>query len=211
MKSKRFIAKIMVLSAVARPSMRHKFSGMIGCWRVTEPFIYKRRTTYQGVTYEAGESRPKDSTMDGDKFAQMLKEDVFPAIREKMHFAKKVTVQWDNAGGHGMSTIDAKIAAELPSPGQGVPALQIVPQCAQSPDTNVCDLGFFNSIDSQIPKLRPYDLDAFYAVVEKAHANYDASLLDGLYNSKMRVCKAILKAVPPGSNNYKMPHARDVT
>ena len=75
----------------------------------------------------------------------------------------------------------------------------------------MCDLGFFNSIDSQIPKLRPYDLDAFYAIVEKAHANYDASLLDGLYSSKIRVCKAILKAVPPGSNNYKMPHARDVT
>ena len=116
----------------------------------------------------------------------------------------------DRAQAH-KNLIDAKIAAELPSPVQGVPALQIVPQCAQSPDTNVCDLGFFNSIDSQIPKLRPYDLDAFCAIVEKAHANYDASLLDGLYNSKMRVCKAILKAVPPGSNNYKMPHARDVT
>ena len=41
--------------------------------------------------------------------------------------------------------------------------------------TAMCDLGFFNSIDSQIPKLRPYDLDAFYAIVEKAHANYDGS------------------------------------
>ena len=68
----------------------------------------------------------------------------------------------DRAQAH-KNLIDAKIAAELPSPVQGVPALQIVPQCAQSPDTNVCDLGFFNSIDSQIPK--PCDLDAFYAVV----------------------------------------------
>ena len=209
-KSKRFVAKIMVLTAVARPSKRHKFSGMVGCWRVTEKFTYKRRSNYQGVQYEAGESRDKDCNMDGDKFAEMLKEKVFPAVREKMSHAKVVTLQWNNAGGHGMATIDEKIAGDLPSPGGGVPALRVLPQCAQSPDTNVCDLGFFNSVDSRLPKLRPYDLDAFYELVEKAHAEYPAEKLDSLYDSKMRVCKAILSANPPGNNDYKMPRHGDV-
>ena len=117
---------------------------MLGCWRVTETFTYKKKTTFQGQVYHAGDTREKDCTMDGDKFADMLKDLVFPCIREKMHFAKVVTVQYNNAGGHGMSTIDAKIADQLPSPGRGVPALKIVPQCAQSPDTNVFDFqGFF--------------------------------------------------------------------
>ena len=165
-KSKRFVAKIMVLTAVARPSKRRRFGGMLGCWRVTETFTYKKKTTFQGQVYHAGDTREKDCTMDGDKFADMLKDLVFPCIREKMHFAKVVTVQYNNAGGHGMSTIDAKIADQLPSPGRGVPALKIVPQCAQSPDTNVCDLGFFNSIDARLPKLRPYDLDEFYQLVD---------------------------------------------
>ena len=209
-KSKRFVAKIMVLTAVARPAMRHGFNGMVCCWRVTEKFTYKRRSTYQGVEYQAGESRDKDCTMDGDKFAEMLKELVFPAIRDKMFFAKTVTLQWDNAGGHGMSSIDAKIADDLPSPAPGVPAMKVVPQCAQSPDTNVCDLGFFNSVDSRLPKLRPYDLDAFFALVEEAHAEYPAEKLDSLYDSKMRICKAILSANPPGNNDYKMPHHGDV-
>ena len=85
-----------------------------------------------------------------------------------------------------------------------------LPMCAQSPDTNVCDLGFFNSVDSRLPKLRPYDLDAFYALVETAHAEYPAEKLDSLYDSKMRVCKAILSANPPGNNDYKMPRHGDV-
>ena len=66
------------------------------------------------------------------------------------------------------------------------------------------------SVDSRLPKLRPYDLDAFFALVEEAHAEYPAEKLDSLYDSKMRVCKAILSANPPGNNDHKMPRHGDV-
>ena len=78
LKSKRFIAKVMVLTAVTRPSKG--FNGVVGCWRVTEPFVYKRKTDYQGKTYLAGQSRPKDCEMDGDKFAEMLNSKVFRSL-----------------------------------------------------------------------------------------------------------------------------------
>ena len=65
-------------------------------------------------------------------------------------------------------------------------------------------------MDSRLPKKRPYDLDKFYALVEARHADYPAKKLDSLYDSKMRVCKAILGANPPGDNNYKLPHHSDV-
>jgi hypothetical protein len=43
--------------------------------------------------------------MDGKKFATMLMTNVFPAIRKNISGAKLVTVQMDNAGGHGMATL----------------------------------------------------------------------------------------------------------
>ena len=64
----------------------------------------------------ASRARSGDSTMDGDKFAEMLTEEVFPAIRSKLADAKMVTVQWDNAGGHGIKSLMTKIEAELPAP-----------------------------------------------------------------------------------------------
>ena len=60
----------------------------------------------------ASRARSGDSTMDGDKFAEMLTEEVFPAIRSKLADAKMVTVQWDNAGGHGIKSLMTKIEAE---------------------------------------------------------------------------------------------------
>eukprot|EP00967_Tisochrysis_lutea_P132187 scaffold230530_cov31-Tisochrysis_lutea.AAC.1 len=34
-------------------------------------------------------------------------------------------------------------------------------QVANSPDTNACDLGFFKSMDSRLPKRRDFNLDRF--------------------------------------------------
>ena len=61
----------------------------------------------------ASRARSGDSTMDGDKFAEMLTEEVFPAIRSKLADAKMVTVQWDNAGGHGIKSLMTKIEADV--------------------------------------------------------------------------------------------------
>jgi|TARA_B100000513_G_scaffold66694_1_gene26395 hypothetical protein len=165
LRSKRFVAKIMVLTAVTRP--RVKFNGILRSWRVAKPFIYKRAATFQGNAYEAGDSRPKDCEMDGKKVATMLKKNVFPAIRKKMSGAKLVTVQMDYAGGHGMATQHKKIANALPARKGGGPTIKLVDQAAQSPDTNVCDLGLFKSVNSLIPKFRPFQLDEFARMVSK--------------------------------------------
>ena len=52
--------------------------------------------------------------MDGKKFATMLRTNVFPAIRKKMSGAKLVTVQMDNAGGHGMATLSRHARGAAP-------------------------------------------------------------------------------------------------
>ena len=46
LKSKRFVGKFMVLTAVTR--RRGNFNGILGSWRVAKPFIYKRAATFEG-------------------------------------------------------------------------------------------------------------------------------------------------------------------
>jgi hypothetical protein len=118
------------------------FDGKICCLRVTKMHTYKRRTEYpkgSGIYYEAGDERRVDDTMGGDKFADILINDVFPTIRTKLAGAKTVSVQYDNAGGHGIKELLGRISAHLPAPmrrGKQVgPEIKIVPQCAQSPCT----------------------------------------------------------------------------
>ena len=204
LKSKRFVGKIMVLTAVTRP--RGNFNGILGSWRVATPFIYKRAATFQGNSYEAGDSRSKDCEMDGKKFATMLRTNVFPAIRKKMSGAKLVTVQMDNAGGHGMATLHKKISNALPARKGGGPTIELVDQPAQSPDTNVCDLGLFRSVDSRIPKFRPFQLDRFARMVSKAHRQYPGDKVEQLYQTKIAVCKKMVEA--KGDNSFDLHHRK---
>ena len=210
LKSKRFVAKVMILSAVARPI--GDWNGVVGCWRVTQPFTYQKQATYQGTVYHKGDTRMKDCEMDGDKFAEMLTSKVFPAIRTKMASCKKVSVQWDNAGGHGMSTIMDKIADSLEAPmkrGKQVgPWIEVVGQCPQSPDHNGCDLGFFNSVDSRVPKLRPYNLDDFEQLIIDAHNDYPGEKLDAIFDLKHKLCAVVLATTPPQGTMTIRSHMR---
>ena len=109
-----------------------------------------------------------------------------------------------------MGTLMEKINSALPAPmargRQAGPTIKILEQCAQSPCTNVCDLGFFNSVDARLPKLRPYNLDEFERLIVAAHADYPAEKMDALFDSKQRICSCILAATPPGGNDFALPH-----
>eukprot|EP00966_Prymnesium_polylepis_P248468 5744968-Prymnesium_polylepis.3 len=97
-KSKRYIGKIMQLTAIARPRPEHKFDGLVGCWRVCERRPALRGDSRTGL--KKGDLLTEDKNMDGPRFEKMLREDVIPAIRTKMKWAKVVTLQFDNAPGH---------------------------------------------------------------------------------------------------------------
>ena len=60
---------------------------------------------------------------------------------------------------HGMLTPWEKLlqAAANPPPGECI--IEIVMKPANSPDCNKCDLGFFASIDSELPLMRSFKLD----------------------------------------------------
>ena len=83
-------------------------------------------------------------------------------------------------------------------------------QAAQSPDTNTLDLGFNKSIDSRLPKMRSYDLDAFEGeIMEASWEEYPEDKLDDIFDMKQRVLDEIVK--DGGGNSFKLSHRNKLT
>ena len=81
-------------------------------------------------------------------------------------------------------------------------------QPAQSPCSNTLDLGFNNSLDSRLPRVRDFNLDKFNAQIDQEYNDYPEEKLDALYDMKSRVLECIRTSNPPGGNNYKLPHRK---
>ena len=127
---------------------------------------------------------------------------MIPAVREKLKKAKLVMLQVDNAPGHRTgAAIDRRLEKLL---NQKTPRIVLVEQIAQSPCTNLCDLGFFRSIDSRLPKLRSFDLLEFIRQIEAAFQEYPEEKLEALCQMKSRVCRAIMDNW--GQNDFRLPH-----
>ena len=67
-------------------------------------------------------------------------------------------------------------------------------------------MGLFRSVDSRIPRMRPYDLDKLEKMVVKAHREYPAHKVTRLYDTKSAVCAKIVTA--GGDNLYDLHHRK---
>ena len=70
----------------------------------------------------------------------------------------------------------------------------------------LCDLGFFRSVDSRLPKLRSFKLPTFIKQIEEAFEEYPDEKLDDLRGMKTRVCVAIVEN--QGDNKFGLPYRR---
>ena len=77
---------------------------------------------------------------------------------------------------------------------------------ANSPDTNLNDLGFYNSLDSRMPERREFKLDEFEKQVEAAFWAYPEEKLERIVRAKIANIKAIIAV--NGDNTYKTPHSK---
>ena len=78
-------------------------------------------------------------------------------------------------------------------------------QPANSPDTNVLDLGFFRSLQSDYHKIkRAKDIDGLIANALQAWNKYDPFKLAKIWVSHQAVCDEILCCY--GDNDYTLPH-----
>ena len=116
----------------------------------------------------------------------------------------RVRLQLDNAPAHASKKIQA---AMLQACEQATPKIELIFQPACSPDTNLCDLGFFASLDCWLPKVRSYNLDALAKMVKQHFAEYDSRKLQKLCSTKDIFCRRI--AEHHGDNDFVLPHHRD--
>jgi transposase len=201
--SKTQIPWVMFLGAVAAPREDKNFDGKIGLWHVGEEKVAQRKSKF----HEKDDVYMVNVNMDGDCFIEMMKESVIPAIIEKCSWARKVIVQLDSAGGHSI----ARSMEALGKIGKkSKPQIEFRTQPTRSPDTNVLDLGIWNSMKSRVVEVR-YDRAAEASMnqriidaVMEMWAKYDPSKLNNIFITLTAVLKEIKEH--DGGNSFKQPH-----
>ena len=201
--SRRFIGKTMFLAAVARPRPEVGFNGRIGIWRFAEESVARRSSKY----------RPKGATIiqnfevTAPKFLEMVRDRLLPAIRRKMPWAKKVTVQMDgpkvHVGGGNLKKFkrlgkDASVQVDF------------VVQPSQSPDTNVLDLGVFNHLQTVVDRskrqLSEWDVEKCSFQVLRAFKNIPENILTSMFEKKSEILREIRSC--GGDNTFVVPHRK---
>ena len=140
-KSKRFIAKVMFMSAVARPRYDENgtctFDGKIGIFPFTvmEPAIRASKNRAKGVM----EMKPIQS-VNKLVIKRCLVEQIIPAIKSKWpaNCSKHIVIQQDNAKPH-INDNDMDFINVAQSDGFHI---SLMNQPPNSPDLNINDLGF---------------------------------------------------------------------
>lgn len=202
-KSKRFIVKIMFLTAVSRPTYKENgellFDGKIGIFPFTfkEPAKRNSRNRVRGTMVTKPIESVNRAVMK-DYYINKL----IPAIKMKwpQTASKNITIQQDNARPH-ISGNDPDFLAAATSDGFNI---QLKQQPANSPDLNVLDLGFFRSISSLQDSKPCTTVEELVKNVQDAFENQEVEKLDNVWLSLQSVMLEIMKC--KGHNNYKLQH-----
>lgn len=204
-KSKRFITKVMFLAAVARPRYDHHrkqvFDGKIGIW----PFIYQEAAKRNSRNRCKGTMETKVVTsVTKDVIRQMLLEKLIPAVKSKMPCVEKarIIIQQDNAKPHCAVDDPLLVGALI----EGGFRIKFRCQPPNSPDLNVLDLGFFNSIQSLQHKKVPKSIDDLVAAVEDSFEELKSETLDDVFLSLQMAMESTMKC--DGGNSYKLGHMK---
>ena len=202
-KSKRFITKIMFMSAVARPRYdadgNCTFDGKIGIFPFTfdEPAARSSKNRARGVI----EVKPIES-ITKVVIKQCLLEKIIPAIKAKwpLDCNRPIVIQQDNARPHICNT-DLDFIEVAKSDGFNI---TLANQPANSPDLNINDLGFFRVIQGLQHEKAPTTVCELVGAVLEAYEEVSDSTLNHVWLSLMGCMTEILRK--DGNNNYKLPH-----
>ncbi|ETV68210.1 hypothetical protein H257_15789 [Aphanomyces astaci] len=205
-KSKRFITKVMFLTAVARPRLNEDtgvwWDGKIGTW----PFVKQAAALRSSVNREAGTIETKVISVTKDVYRAYLLGKVLAALVQKWPSrGRTIMLQHDNARAH-VTTSDAKLQESFRQYAVQGWSFQLAPQPANSPDLNVLDLGFFAALQSLQHRESARTIDDLVANVAKAFKDYPFERLDHTF---MTLQSCLLETIRvAGDNTYKIPHLR---
>ncbi|XP_025876903.2 uncharacterized protein [Oryza sativa Japonica Group] len=204
--NKNFIPKIMILTALARPRFDSNgnciFDGKIGCF----PFVTYTAAKRSSVNRPAGtiEMKPIES-ITKEVIRSFMIEKVLPAVRAKWpreDAGKPIYIQQDNARPH-IAPDDRMFCEAAKQDGFNI---KLVCQPANSPDLNVLDLGFFNSIQSIQYKSASTTTEELVAAIDRAFEDYPVRLSNRIFLSLHACMREVIEVL--GDNSYDLPHIK---
>lgn len=203
-KNKRFIGKVMFLAAVAKPRVDTEtgeyFDGRIGLW----PFVEKIPAIRSSRNRPKGTLETKPMKVTKEVYRDYLIQHVLPAIKTKMYFMKdkKIYIQQDNAKPH-VPLWDEDIFEAGTSDGWNI---GLENQPANSPDLNVLDLGFFNTIQALQQEECAVNLDQLIQAVTIAWNSVTQTKLFDNFITLHAVMNEIMRS--DGGNDFSIPHLK---
>lgn len=113
-----------------------------------------------------------------------------------------IYLQQDNASPHACA--EAAVAtAGLDKYGWDI---RVSRQPAKSPDLNILDLGYFNSIQALQHKKRAYNVDTLIEAVEQSYAELEVKTLEKCFLTLQAVMEEIMLA--KGGIDYDLPRVK---
>jgi hypothetical protein len=204
--SKRKIEKVMFLCAVTRPRYdphtKESFDGKIGIW----PMSKLKREKHDSKNRKKGTLEVKDVSVTGKVYMHYILYYVLPAIAKNAPPSMKrqpIFLQQDNASAHLCVTASSR-KIQLKCKQLGITVIPVF-QPPNSPDCNILDLCFFNSLQSDcflssISNNKP----ELIAHVKKRFDEYAPEKLERGFLTFQNVLNEILRT--DGSNCYDLPH-----
>jgi len=211
-KHKQHIVKVMFLAATARPRFDEEgnctFDGKIGCW----PFVKRVRARCASKNRPASTIETKCINVDAKAYKKMIFEKVIPAVKAKFPRSANrpttVRFQQDNAPSHFGPADDDWVTMcfnhRWNANGHRW-IFELKEQPANSPDTNILDLGFFRALQSlQFSKQPATTIDGLIANVMAAWNEYEPRKINYVFLTHQTCMEEIILA--NGDNNYSIPH-----
>lgn len=200
--SNKFISKVMFMCAVPRscfdPHRKCMFDGKIGIWPFVtqEPAKRSSKNRLKGTMGTTG--IPNVNRIEIQK---MLFQNVISAIKYKwikQRGLSNIIVQQDNARPH-MAKHNLELLSDCQDGGWNI-CFRCQPP--YSPDFNVLNLGFFNSIQALQYQYAPKTIDDLVECVQRAFDDLEWTSLDDVLLSLQMEMSSCLEC--NGGNNYKL-------
>ena len=192
------------MAAVARPrynpNRKTVFNGKIGIW----PFVYQEAAKRNSKNRSKGTMETKViSSVTKDVVRRTILDKVVPAIKGKWPASTRkrpIIIQQDNAKPH--CAVDDKLLVDSMTEGDWDISFRCQPP--NSPDLNVLDLGYFNSIQALQHKKVPNSVDDLVSAVEESFRELTKDSLDNVFLSLQMAMQETMRC--GGGNNYKLGH-----
>ena len=165
-----------------------------------------RQEQLQAKFHDAGDVYWRDDTVDGVKYDEKMRKNVFPEIRKiaKKSKAKLARAQDDNAKPHTKAWEKLGLTAAAKGTSAQV-TIERQKQGARSPDCNVCDLYVWGVLQAGVNKRRPKTLDQLWEAIQ---ASWKEDLTEDKLECAFRLLDPVMALISNcnGGNSFKLPH-----